>query len=127
MHHYKAAQKTSPSKSEKVPLARAVVLHEDDKLRTVGFPALHQMEAKRVTFASPLYAKCMSIDGVWATDCLVLSVWDTGARLQVRRPGDLTEFYLLFTSSFRPVFRQCRRVSAWGNVIQVEYQPKQAD
>ncbi|SHN65824.1 hypothetical protein [Bradyrhizobium erythrophlei] len=127
MHHDKAAQKTSPSKSEKVPLARAVVLHEDDKLRTVGFPALHQTETKRVTFATPLYAKCTPIDGVWSTDCLVLSVWDTGAQLQVRRPGDLTEFYLLFTSSFRPVFRQCRRVSACGNVIQVEYQRNQAD
>lgn len=127
MHHHKAAQKTSPSKSEKVPLVRAVVLHQDDKLSTVGFPALHQAETKRVTFARPLHAKCMSIDGVWSTDCLVLSVWDTGAQLRVRRPGDLTEFYLLFTSSFRPVFRQCRRVSAWGNVIQVEYQPKQPD
>ena len=122
MHHHKAAQKTSPSKSEKVPLVRAVVLHQDDKLSTVGFPALHQAETKRVTFARPLHAKCTSIDGVRATDCLVLSVWDTGAQLRVRRPGDLTEFYLLFTSSVRPVFRQCRRVSAWGNVIQVEYQ-----
>jgi hypothetical protein len=112
-----------------VPLVRAVVLHQDDKLSTVGFPALHQAETKRVTFASPLYGKCMSIDGVWVTDCLVLSVWDTGAQLRVRRPGELTEFYLLFTftSSVRPVFRQCRRVSAWGNVIQVEYQAKQAD
>ena len=128
MNYRHATQsKTSSSKSEKVPLVRAVVLHQDDKLSTVGFPALHQTETKRVTFARPLYAKCMSIDGVWATDCLVLSLWDTGAQLQVRRPGDLTEFYLLFTSSFRPVFRQCRRVSACGNLILVEYQPKQPD
>src|ERR1700677_3991269 len=118
MHHHKAAQKTSPSKSEKVPLVRAVVLHQDDKLSTVGFPARHQAEYARVTFARSLHAKCMSIYGVWSTDCLVLSVWSTGAQLRVRRPGVLAEFYLLFTSSFRPVFRQCRRVSAWGNVIQ---------
>jgi hypothetical protein len=69
----------------------------------------------------------MSVDGMWSTDCLVLSVWDTGAQLRVRRPGDLTEFYLLFTSSLRAVFRQCRRVSTCGNVIDVAYERKQPD
>jgi hypothetical protein len=102
MHHHKAAKKTSPSKSEKVPLVRAVVLHQDDKLSTVGFPALHQAETKRVTFARPLYAKCMAIDGVWATDCLVLSVWDTGAQLRVRRPdGILSAVYLVLQTSLQ--------------------------
>ena len=128
MQHHRAAQNnTSLPKRGKVPLARAVVLHQEDQLRTVGFPALHRTDSKRVTFQRPLYARCMSIDGVWATDCLVLTVWDAGAQLQVRRPSDLTEFYLLLTSSPRPVFRQCRRVSTCGNVIQVEYQRRQPD
>jgi hypothetical protein len=52
-------------------------------------------------------------------------VWDTGAQLQVSLPGDLTQFYLLFTSSQKPVSRQCRRVSIWGNVIEVVYLRKQ--
>jgi len=127
MHHHRAAQNRTPPPRRGLPLVRAVVLHQEDKLRTVGFPALHRTDSKRVTFQTPLYAKCMSIDGVWSTDCLVLTVWDAGAQLQVRRPSDLTEFYLLLTSSFRPVFRQCRRVSTCGNVIQVDYQRRQPD
>lgn len=111
-----------------IPVPRAIILHNDDrKPRTVGFPALHRTEPKRVAFSSPLYARCRSVDGTRSTDCLVLSVWDTGAQLQVRRPADLTEFYLLFTSSLRPVFRQCKRVWTRGNVIDVAYQRKQPD
>jgi hypothetical protein len=69
----------------------------------------------------------MSVDGVCCTDCLVLSVWDTGAQLQVGRPGDLAEFYLVFTSSPKPVFRRCKRVGICGDLIEVAYQSKQPD
>jgi hypothetical protein len=117
-----------PRETEKVALPRAIILHnDDDKPQTVGFPALHQAGPKRVTFTNPLFATCVSVDGTWSTECLVLTVWDTGAQLQVRRPRDLTEFDLLFTLALRPVFRQCRRVSTCGNVIAVTYQRKQPD
>ncbi len=69
----------------------------------------------------------MSVDGLRSTDCLVLSVWDTGAQLKVSRPGDLAEFYLLFTSSPKPVYRQCKRVRTCGNVIEIAYLLKQPD
>jgi hypothetical protein len=67
----------------------------------------------------------MSVDGLWTTNCWALSVWDTGAQLEVVLPGDLSEFYLLFTSPPRPVSRMCRRVSTRGNIIEVAYLRKQ--
>ncbi|SDJ61573.1 hypothetical protein SAMN05444163_5929 [Bradyrhizobium ottawaense] len=91
----------------------------------MGFPPVNLAEPKRVIFSTPLYATCMSVDGLWSTNCLVLSVWDTGAQLEVSLPGDLTEFYLLFTSPPRSVSRQCRRVSTRGKVIEVAYLRKQ--
>jgi len=93
--------------------------------QTLGFPPVNLAEPKRVTFSTPICARCVSADGLRSTNCLVLSVWDTGAQLQASLPGDLTEFNLLFTSSQKPVSRQCRRVSTWGNVIEVAYLRKQ--
>jgi hypothetical protein len=89
--------------------------------QTVGFSALRK-ELKRVTFDPPLYARCMSIDGMWSMDCLVMSVWDSGARLQARWPREIREFFLLFTSSVKPVYRRCKRVRMRGQQIEVEYQ-----
>ena len=107
-------------------LPRAVVLHkQDNNKQTLGFPPCSLAEPKRVSFFTPLYAKCMSVDGLWTTNCWALSVWDTGAQLEVSLPGDLTEFYLLFTSPPRPVSRMCRRASTRGNIIEVVYLRKQ--
>ena len=128
MHHRQATQQpaTPPAQPGNVSLPRAVVLHKKDSDRqTLGFPPVSRAEPKRVTFSTPLYARCMSADGLWSTNCLALSVWKTGAELQVSLPGDLTEFYLLFTSPPRPVSRQCRRASTHGNVIEVACMRKQ--
>lgn len=109
-----------------VSLPRAIVLHaKHSNKQTLGFPPLDPAEPKRVIFSTPVSARCLSADGLWSTDCLVLCVWDTGAQLEMSLPGDLTEFSLLFTSSQKPVSRQCRRVSIWGNVIEVAYLRKQ--
>lgn len=109
-----------------VSFPRAIVLHQKDRnQQTLGFPPLNPAEPKRVNFSTPICARCVSADGLWSTNCLVLGVWDTGAQLQVSLPGDLTEFYLLFTSSQKPVSRHCRRVSIWGNMIEVAYLRKQ--
>ena len=103
-----------------VSLPRAIVPHKKDRNKqTLGFPPLP--EPKRVIFSTPIFARCMSADRLWSTSCRVLCVWDTGALLQVSLPSDLTQFYLLFTSSQKPVCRQCRRVSICGNVIEVAY------
>ena len=86
-------------------------------------------QPKIVTFDYPLGAKCMSSDGMLRIDCLVLAVWEGGARLKVEHPqvlAELSEFFLLFTSSQKPVFRQCKRVWTRGYEIEVEYHQKQA-
>ena len=109
-----------------VSLPRAIVLHKKDRNKqTLGFPPFNLAEPKRVIFSTPICARCVSADGLWSTNCLVLCVWDTGAQLLACLSGDLTQFYLLFTSSQKPVSRQCRRVSIWGNVIEVVYLRKQ--
>jgi hypothetical protein len=81
--------------------------------------------SKRITFDPPIYAKCMSLDGRWCSDCLVVIVWESGAQLQVQSPADLSEFILLFTSSQSPVRRRCKRVWTNGNKIEVEYKSDQ--
>lgn len=99
--------------------------HHHQNKQTLGFPPVNPAKPKRVIFSTPICARCVSAEGLWSTNCLVLAVWDTGAQLQVNIPGDLTEFHLLFTSSQKPVSRQCRRVSTWGNMIEVAYLRKQ--
>lgn len=91
--------------------------------QTIGFPAL-RTEPKRVKFDPPLSAKCASIDGIWSDDCVVVEVWDGGARLHVSWTDDLEQFFLLFTSSVKPVYRRCKRVWTRGGEIEVEYQRK---
>jgi hypothetical protein len=127
MRHRRETQPTETLPVEpNVSLPRAVGLHKKDrKGQTLGFPPLKPAEPKRVIFSTPVCARCVSADGLWSTNCLVLSVWDTGAQLKVSLPGDLTQFNLLFTSSQRPVSRQCRRVSTRGDVIEVAYLQKQ--
>jgi hypothetical protein len=127
-HHRRETQPAEIPPVENVSLPRAIVLHTEDRNKqTLGFPPLNLAEPKRVIFSTPICARCVLADGLWSTNCLVLCVWDTGAQLQVSLPGALTQFYLLFTSSQKPVSRQCRRVSIWGNVIEVAYLRRQPD
>src|SRR6201999_134846 len=75
---------TPPAEHGNASLPRAVVLHkEDSNKQTLGFPPCSLAEPKRVSFFTPLYAKCVSVDGLWTTNCWALSVWDTGAQLEV--------------------------------------------
>ncbi len=105
-----------------VSLPRAIVLQKKERTRqTIGFPSLDLPEPKRIVFSAPLNARCVSADGLWSSNCLVLCVWDAGAQLLASLPGHLTIFHLLFTASQRPVSRQCRRVSTRGNVIEAAY------
>lgn len=92
--------------------------------QTIGFPTLRST-SKRVMFDPPLYAKCISIDGAWCIDCLVVTVWESGAQIKITRANDLTEFLILFTSSRSPVRRRCKKVATYGNRIEVEFERKQ--
>lgn len=115
-----------PVEAGSLSLRRAVVLHSKDlDKQTLGFPPIDVAEPKRVIFSTPLHAMCLSVDGLWSTNCLVVSIWDSGAQLEATLPGDLTEFYLLFTAPPKPVSRQCRRVNTCGTVIEVACQRKQ--
>jgi hypothetical protein len=128
MHHCQSTQQAEPLpvEPENVALPRAIVLYKKDgNKQTLGFPPFNLAEPKRVIFSTPLCARCISVDGSRSINCLVLSLWDTGAKLEVSLPGDLTEFYLLFTSPPWSVSRQCRRVSTRGNVIEVACLRKQ--
>lgn len=80
-------------------------------------------EAPRVPFDPPLEARYMSIDGTFCGDCLVLNTGEDGALLQHVSPT-FDEFFLLFTSGIRPVFRRCRRVRIRGAEMEVAYQRK---
>jgi hypothetical protein len=97
------------------------VHHKNDRPRTLGFPALQSGSEKTVRFDPPRSAICISPDGLRYSDCLVISVWDRGARLDVEDAQALTEFVLLFATAPRPVMRQCKRVTVCGKLIDVEY------
>ncbi|MEH2563683.1 hypothetical protein V1289_003310 [Bradyrhizobium sp. AZCC 2289] len=91
--------------------------------RTIGFPSF-RTERKCVKFDPEFAAKCISIDGIRSNNCLVVSVWDGGARAKLMWSRHLTEFFLAFTSSVKLVYRRCKRVRLRGEEIEVEYQRK---
>ena len=125
-HRRKTHPAETPLIEPNASLPRAIVLQKTDRIRqTIGFPSLDLPEPKRILFSAPLNARCVSADGLWSINCMVLCVWDTGAQLLASLPVHLTKFELLFTASQRPVSRQCRRVSTRGHVIEVAYLRKQ--
>lgn len=128
IHERQATQLSEqlPVEPGNVSRLRAIVLANESRTRqTLGFPSLSLAKPKRVAFSTPLYARCTSVDGLWATNCRVLSVWDLGAQIEAILPGDLTQFHLLFTPPPRLVSKQCRRVSTRGNLIEVLYLRRQ--
>ena len=76
-------------------------------------------------FCTPISAKCVSADGSWSTDCLVLCVWDSGAHL--RQAFRLVSPSSIFYS--RPVKGRSPGtadfLSICGHVIEVAYLLKQ--
>ena len=87
----------------------------------MGFPTLQDERRKRVWFDPPWGGRCRLDAGAVCTDCLVLGIWEDGARLRVRDAGAFTEFDLLFSSGPRAVRRRCKRVSVHGDVMDVEF------
>lgn len=120
-HHAANYSENRPSPGKRNPVFRAVVLRsESGKLRTIGFPALRE-SAKKVWFDPPRPAICTLDGGADCTDCLVLGIWDSGARVRIEDASFLDEFDLLFTSGPRPVRRRCKRVSVRGDVIDIVF------
>jgi hypothetical protein len=123
MHHHSETQNKAPvSFAGESRLSRSIVLRSnDDRVLTIGFPAIQNDRPKRVWFDPPRPAICTLDGGAVCTDCLVLSIWDGGARLRIEDPSVLTEFDLLFASGPRPVRRRCKRLMVRGNVMDVEF------
>ncbi|HEU5092206.1 MAG TPA: hypothetical protein VFT30_05950, partial [Nitrospira sp.] len=104
------------------PLSRSTVLRSrDGGTRTIGFPALQNERQKRVWFDPPRSAICKLDGGAQCADCLVLGVWDSGARLRIEDTSIPAEFDLLFASGPKPVRRRCKRLSVCGDVMDVEF------
>lgn len=121
-HHAGTHDGTRPSLTRNSSFFRSIVLRSDDKgPRTLGFPALPNDRRKPVWFDPPRSVICTLDGGAVCTDCLVLGIWDGGARLRVQDASILTEFDLLFAPGPRPVRRRCKRLSVQGNVMDVEF------
>lgn len=120
------------NKSEPVPqqarqdrLPRAIVLHGNgDTSQTLGFPSTGPERQKRVWFNPPRTGICLIDHEGLRFDCLVLGVWEDGARLMVRDAPALDDFVLAFTNGPRPVKRPCRVVCANANILDVAYTGK---
>jgi hypothetical protein len=80
-------------------------------------------EGRRVAFDPPLEAKYMSIDGTFCGDCVVLNTGEDGGLIE-HIPPTFIEFFLIFASAPRPVFRRCRRAWVHDTRMAVEYQRK---
>ena len=76
----------------------------------------------RVIFERPLGVRLMTIDGTRTSDCLLIEMTDTGARLKVTdHAAALTEFFLILNSFGSPVFRHCKRVWVDGDQMGVSF------
>jgi hypothetical protein len=104
------------------PFFHSPVLRSNEKGRqTLGFPSLQANKRKTVWFDPPRCAVYTFDGGAAYTDCLVLGIWDGGAKLRVRNGDIPVEFDLLFALGPRPVWRRCKRSSTCDNVMDVEF------
>ena len=79
-------------------------------------------ETKRVGFENPLDVRVMAIDGTWCTDCQLIEVSETEARIRLTGSAmNDTEFFLLLTKFGDPVFRMCIRRWVDGMLIGVSF------
>ena len=80
-----------------------------------------------VRFDPPISATCVTIDGTYNADCLVIAIGELSAQLRID-PGrsSLNEFFLIFTPGPKPVFRRCKTVSTRGKQVIVEFLPTRA-
>src|SRR5690348_13190298 len=77
--------RTSSSGRSRSPESIVLGSH-DSGPRTLGFPALQNDRTKRVWFDPPWPGLCLLDGGTGSTDCVVLGVWENGARIRVRDP-----------------------------------------
>jgi hypothetical protein len=104
------------------PARRSIVLSSADQ----EFAEVRPIEKRRksVWLDPPWPVVCTLDEEAVRIDCLVLGIWDSGARLRVPDASKLTQFDLLFASGPTTVMRRCKRLLVQGNVIDVEFQPK---
>lgn len=112
----------------KSAFSRSIILRSDhEERRTIGFPALQNDRRKEVWFDPPRPVICTLNGGALSTDCLVLAIWEGGARLRVEDASIFTEFDVFFASGPMPVRRRCKRLSVRGNVVDVEFKQTKPD
>jgi hypothetical protein len=119
-HSVSTAAQRAPARSVRTPKPGCY------RSITSGLPAESKQNPKRVNFDPPRLARCLSTDGNWSTDCEVLTVWESGARLRSKEPSRLDEFLLQFAWSPTVVSRRCRRVWCRGEEVCVDYVRKRA-
>lgn len=74
--------------------------------------------SRQVEFAPPLQARFVAVDSSISGDCQVEEVSDDGARLQRNGFGPMPpEFFLMFTTWPKPVFRRCRTNAISGTEV----------
>ncbi|WP_147407755.1 hypothetical protein [Rhodopseudomonas palustris] len=105
------------------PIRRAVVLRSVDETPAAVCPTVKRPLQKRVWFDPPRPVVCALDEGA-TVECVVLGIWNSGARIRAQSPRLLTEFNLLFASGPAPVWRRCKRLVVRGDVVDVEFLPK---
>jgi hypothetical protein len=126
--HLHVGPSNNVSAAAQRPLARSMRTPKPScyRLVTEGFPAETKQAPKRVNFDPPRLARCVSTDGNWSTDCEVMTVWESGARLRTKEPSRLDEFVLQFAWSTAVVSRRCRMAWCRGEEVCVDYVRKRA-
>jgi hypothetical protein len=78
-------------------------------------------------FDPPIGATCVTMDGTYRADCLVVAIGEFSAQLEIDHGrSSLNEFFLIFTPGLNPVFRRCKTVSTRGKQVIVEFRPTSA-
>ena len=118
---------TAIQDGHRLPLAetssvrRSIVLRSTNDGQAATRPAKDE-KRKRVWFDPPRPVVCTLDSGATLADCVVLGIWETGARLRVQDARLLKEFDLHFALGPRPVMRRCKRLLVQGDVMDVQFQ-----
>jgi hypothetical protein len=91
-------------------------------------PTCKEQEVKRISFAHPLPAHMMAIDGTWCRSCVLKDVSECDATLRVEGSIQglmLREFFLLLSTSGL-AYRRCELDGVNGDEITVSFMGQKA-
>jgi hypothetical protein len=100
---------------------------DEDKSQWTNRAFERTKKPAHVRFDPPISATCVTIDGTYNADCLVIAIGEFSAQLEIDHGrSSLNEFFLIFTPGLKPVFRRCKTVSTGGKQVFVEFRPTSA-